>query len=312
MKKYRIVFLLALLCLYQTAKAQVTGEVNVLDRDMFYFHYTPPNVISDDFEYQRFSGKLSLPPIRIGQLSLFNTFGLDVHRFNYKDDSIGESSSALDQFYNINYSLVAAYRLSDKWSINAIVSPFITSNLEEDLSSDDVGINGNLFAEYTLMRRRGGYFKFGAGVTYVTFNGTPQLVPLTHIKARLNEQWSFVLGIPNTYVKWDINNKHSIKVLADLNDFSANLSGPTAVSQLDQADRAVFTVVSAGAEYNYWVTPSVGILFRVTQAVWNDYELRDADDQSLHDFDADFKQPFVSIGIKFNPIRKIQNSLRPF
>lgn len=312
MKKYIIIFLMAFLCQY--ANAQVIGEVNVLDRDIFYLQYTPPNVISEDFTYQRWSTKLSIPPIRFNKLSLFNTVGMDVHQFAYsndKNDSLAKRIGGTDNFYNINYSLFINYKLSEKWSLNALATPFLLSNFEGKLTSKDFNFNGNLYAERTFFRKRGGYFQVGLGVGQMTLNGNTQVTPIAHIKARLNESWSFVVGLPNTYVKWDLNQKHSLKALMDINDFSANLSGNNLLVNSEAIDNAVFTTVAAGLEYNYWIKPTIGVMLRATQPIWSDYTIKDSSGQGFYNFDTSFEQPFISVGIKFNPIRNLQNNLFP-
>jgi len=309
MKNYIMLFLLGPLCL--KISAQVQGEVNVIDRDAFYVHYTPPNLTTDDFTYQRISGKFSMPLIMSDKFSAFNTIGADLHIFDYDDNGVGENSTGLDRFYNINYSLLLRYKFSDKWSLNALALPFLLSNLEESIEGDDFNVNGTVFLERTFLRKRGGYLQLGFGVGYFTLNGTTAVSPNIQLKARFNERWSAMLGLPNTYVKWDINEKHSLKMLGDINDFSANLNGGSTFDTVVNADRAVFTVLSAGLEYNYWITDSLGIMFRATQAVWDNYELRNSDDDSIYEFDTSFGQPFISVGIKFNPIRAIQNSLNP-
>lgn len=312
MKKYIIVFLMAFLCQYTTA--QVIGEVNVLDRDLFYLQYTPPNVISNDFSYQKWSTKLNIPPIRLNKLSIFNTIGLDLHRFDYNNSNkrdLRNSSDKIDLFYNINYSLFMNYRFSKKWSLNGLVASFISSNLEGKFSTDDLNFNGYIYLEHTFFRKKGGYWQLALGVAQMTLNGNTQFTPIAHIKARLNKKWSFVIGLPNTYIKWDIHEKHSIKALMDLNDFSANLSEANPFLGHLKSDKAVFTLVAVGLEYNYWIKPYLGIMFRTTQIIWSDYEIRDHEGRSSFNFDTSFKQPFISIGIKFNPIRNLQNSLNP-
>ena len=102
-----------------------------------------------------------------------------------------------------------------------------------------------------------------------------------------------------------------MKLLGDLNDFSANLSGDNNVLNNTNIDRAVFTTISGGLEYNYWVTPSVGIMLKGTYPIWGDYELRDNNDDTILNLNTSFKQPFIGVGIKFNPIRNLQNALNP-
>lgn len=301
-----LVIILAVFC--QITTAQITGEVNVLDRDIFYINYSP-SLSVNDCDYQRFSAKLGLSPIRIRKLSFYNTIGGDMHSFDYKNAESLVDASNLERFYNINYSLFSNYKLSNKWSLNALSNFFINSNLEDKLSGNDFNINGNIYAERTFFRKKGGYFLVGLGTAYMTLNGSTKLAPMVHVKARLNEHWSFVAGLPNTYVKWDINKKHSLKILGEINDFSANTNS---LAGLTNVDKAVFTVVSAGLEYNYWVSSSLGVMLRANYPVWDSYELRNSDNDAIYTFDSDFTPPIISIGIKFNPLRKLQNGLKPF
>ncbi|MEM9327340.1 MAG: hypothetical protein AAGA85_16860 [Bacteroidota bacterium] len=291
--------------------SQVIGDLNVLDRDLAYFNYIPPNASTHDFDYQRVSGKISLPPIRTGKLSVYTMLGLDVHRFAYHLDTLDHSLSELEQFNNVNFSAFFQYKISDRWSVNGLAAPYLLSNFAERLSSDDLDFNGYVFLERTFVRKKGGYLLLDVGAGYLTLNGTTRINPIINLKGRWNKEWSFVLGLPNTYLKWDFHPNHSIKVLGDINDFSAHLSGSSSFGDVTNADRAVFTTIAAGLEYNYWVVPSLGFMFRATQPVWGDYELRDSDNDALLGFSSDFDQPFITVGIKFNPIRQLQNALDP-
>ncbi len=301
-----LIILLAALC--QMTSAQITGEVNVLDRDVFYVNYTP-SLSTNDFEYQRFSSKLGIPPIHIKKLSLYNTVGIDMHNFNYQNNLSLIPTSNLERFYNINHSLFSNYKFSNKWSLNALSNLFINSNLEDELSGDDFNFNGTIYVERTFLRKNGSYFLVGLGAAYMTLNGNTNLTPMIHVKARLDEHWSFVVGLPNTYIKWDINKSHSLKVLGELNDFSANINS---IPELNNADKAVFTTASVGLEYNYWIGASLGVMLRGHYPVWDNYELRNSNNDAIYKFDSGFNQPIISIGIKFNPLRNLQNGLNPF
>lgn len=303
MKKY--IILIIAIGVYLNSYTQIIGEVNVLDRDVFYLDYTIPTSIDNDISYQKWSTKFGIPPIRFKKLIIVNGFGLDLHKFNYENNY----TASLDNFYNINYSLIAMYKFSGKWAVIASVSPILLSNLESNLSSDDFLLNGRIVAERTFLRKNKGYFRAALGLGYLTLNGTTQFKPIASIKSRLNEKWSFVLGIPNTYVKYDINKKHTLKALLDLNDFSANVNDITITNEV--YSKAVFTVTSVGLEYNYWFKEPFGIMLRVTQAVYDSYELRNNDNNGIYDFNINPEQPFITVGIKFNPIREIQQKLKP-
>lgn len=303
MKKYISIGLMALLC--QIVNAQVTGEVNVLDRDVFYIQHLAKSEVAEHINYQKWSGKFSLPPIRIKKVSMYNTFGLDAHQFNFDKAFTTYNPEQLERFYNVNYNVFMNYKISETWSLNGLIMPYVLTRSDANLEFDDFNMNGNVYIEHTFLKENGGYIQVGLGVGYMTLNGVTQLTPISQIKARLNKKWSFVLGLPNTYIKWDINKKHTLKLLGDLNDLKVNLSDNNAL-----VDRLVFTTISPGLEYNYWVSPSFGILLKGTYPIWSNYELRDSDNEPTFDFDPSSTLPLLSVGVKFNPIRNIQNKLR--
>ncbi|MEO1484410.1 MAG: DUF6268 family outer membrane beta-barrel protein [Bacteroidota bacterium] len=294
----------------QWANAQVTGEVNVMDNDFFYIQYLQQNEFLEGVKYQKGTARFSFPMLRREKFSVFSSLGFDSHDFNFEDTQTLGSTNDLERFYNANISTVLQYKLSDKWSINAVLSPFLISNFEGGISSDNFNFNGNAFVERTFIRKNGGYYLLGFGIGYMTLNGTTQVTPITQLKARLNEKWSFVLGLPNAYLKWDFHEKNSLKLLGDLNDFTAKLNTDSGLLNDGATEELVFTTISGGIEYNFWFTDSFGLMVKGTYPVWGNYELRDGDGNMTVDFDADFNQPFFSLGIKFNPIRKLQNSLR--
>jgi len=306
-------FIFCMVVLFSTNRsfAQIIGEVNVLDRDAFYIQYSPSNTISKLMNYQRWSSKLSIPPVKINKLHLYNGVGVDIHQFKNAREDLDINFDELNRFYHVNYNVLAAYKFSDKWALNIIVSPFLRSNLSGDLSIDDFKCNGNVFIEKIVLRNNGGYYKIGLGMGYLTMNGKTQFVQIAHLKARLNKKWSFVLGIPNTYVKLDINERQMVKALVNLNDFTANTTGKVFENQNAKAFNTVFTTASIGLEYNYWLSSSFGFMIGLSQAVYSSFELRNTENELVYEFGLDKNNPIMNIGFKFNPIRNIQNKLYP-
>lgn len=305
-----IIVLLVLVTSLRFTNAQVTGEVNVLDNDVFYIQYLQQNEFLEGVKYQKGSARFSFPFIRKERFSVFSSIGFDTHDFNFENIQELGNTDGLERFYNANLSNLLQFKLSEKWSLNAVLSPFLISNFEDGVSSDNFNFNGNFFAERTFLRKNGGYFQLGIGVGYMTLNGTTQVTPITQLKARLNEKWSFVVGLPNAYLKWDFHEKHSLKLLGDLNDFTSKLDEESFGLPEGDADELVFTTISGGIEYNYWFTKAFGLMVKGTYPVWGNYEIRDIDGNTSIDFDAEFDQPFISVGLKFNPRRQLQNSLR--
>lgn len=279
---------------------QVTGDVFVVsrDRDIFYTHYTPDINENSLFDYQRLSSKLGVPSIIFNKLAFYNTIGIDYHSIEYgvnKPLFLREN----EHYYNVNYSLLAKHRITRNWSVNALIMPHLIGNFNEEIKSDDFKINGILFAEKRFnTKNKNTYYILSFGVGYLTLSGETMVNPVINIMGSINNKLSFAVGLPNTYVKYDFNNTHSVKLLGDLNDFTARVNQSNGTN----VKKSVFTTVSVGIEYNYWLTKSIGIMVRGTRSVFEKYEFKDAEDEYLFGFDVPSKS-YVSIGVKINPFK---------
>ncbi|WP_299162001.1 DUF6268 family outer membrane beta-barrel protein [uncultured Tenacibaculum sp.] len=286
------------------AYGQVTGDVFVLDkdRDMFYLHYTPEIQDNSLYDYQRISAKLGLPPITFNRIALYNTVGTDYHSISYKDNKLPLLREK-EKYYNVNYSLLAQYRISRNWSLNALFMPHVIGNFNEKVTSSDLNINGILFAEKRFTSKNAkNYYILSFGVGYLTLSGKTMVNPIVNFMGSINNKITFAVGLPNTYIKYNFNKRHAIKLLGDLNDFTVDINKPLVQNQPNSAaiDRSVFTTVTVGAEYNYWVSKSIGLMIRATHSVYEKYDFEDINEKVIYGYDTQLRGYF-SAGIKIKP-----------
>ncbi len=283
----------------------MNGQVNLQeDRDVFSVYYTPELKGDALFKYQKGGVSLSLPPIALNRLSFFSSIKLEYHQFSYQKEAI-VFSEEMEKFYSIQYSLLAKYQLSKNWSLNGVAMPRLVSNFTGETTMDNLQMNGVAFVEKKFNTKNPNrYFQITAGVGYLTLAGRTTMNPVVNFMGKLNEHVSFVVGIPNTYIKYNFNKKHSLRVLGTLNDFMAHINTPlyVDVAKTKKVDTAIFTEASVGVEYNYWLTKSIGILLRGTHTVFSEFKLEDAHEQRLFDFNSTLKA-YVTLGVKFNPFR---------
>lgn len=295
-----------ILCLFVAKTfAQVTGEVFMVDkdRDLFYVHYTPELGTSDSFDYQKVSSKLNFPVIR-KRLSIFNTIGVDYHSFSFENSNRPPILSTNEEYFHINYSILANYKISQNWSLNALVMPYINGSFHNKLTSKDIHFNGMLFAEKRfLSRSTKNTYILSFGIGYLTMSGEKRVNPVVNFRGTIGNQLTFALGLPNTYVKYDFNKKHSIKILGDLNDFTLQLDNRRNENEYANLSQSVFTTVSAGLEYNFWITKSIGLLCRGTHSIFEKYEFQDHDKKVLYDVKPPLRA-YISVGLKVNPFRR--------
>lgn len=301
-KKIVIVALFLICKIY----GQVTGDVFVLneDRDLFYLHYTPEIQDNSSYDYQRISTKLGIAPITFNKLAIYNTIGMDYHSITYKDNKLPFLRDK-EKYYNVNYSLLAQYRISRNWSVNALFMPHVVANFNEKMTTDDLNINGILFAEKRFSSKRSNnYYVLTFGVGYLTLSGKTTINPVVNFMGNINNKITFVIGLPNTYVKYNFNKKHALKVLGDLNDFTVSVNKPLLENQprLKIVDRSVFTTVSVGLEYNYWLTKNIGLMVRGSHSVYEKYGFEDVDENEIYEYNTSLRT-YLSVGIKINPFR---------
>lgn len=300
MNKKRILLVAIILLVYN-----MNGQVNLQeDRDVFSMYYTPGLKEDALFSYQNSGVNLSLPPIALNRLSFYSTLKLEYHQFSYQKEA-ATFSEEMEKFYSIQYSLLAKYQLSKNWSLNAVVMPRLVSNFTGGINMDNIQMNGVAFVEKKFNTKNiNRYFYVTAGVGYLTLAGRTTINPVVNLVGKINEHVSFVIGIPNTYVKYNFNKKHSLRVLGSLNDFMAYINTPlyVDVAKTKKVDTAIFTEASVGLEYNYWITKSIGFLLRGTHTMFSEFKLEDVHEHSLFDFNSGLK-PYITFGIKLNPFR---------
>ncbi len=293
-----LIFIFSFTFTFYNVSAQVKGEVFSVDRNVFYMNYTPVVVQDELYDYKYASVRLGLPPIRSNKVTLYSTIGADYHHFNYQNSQF---SKHIETFYNFNLSILLRYRISEKFTINALAMPHSLSNFKSNLEADDLRLNGILFAEKVFKKSKSSnFFSVSFGVGYLTLAGETRINPVVNLMARVNDKLSFVLGMPNTYVQYDFTNKHSLRILGDLNDFSANISVPfySSGDTINKVKRAVSTRVSAGVEYNYWLSNNWGMMLKGVYSVYDQYELWDANDNTIYEFNSELK-PYITLGVKY-------------
>jgi hypothetical protein len=283
----------------------MNGQVNLKeDRNVFSVYYTPELESDALFSYQKGGVRFSLPPVALNRLTFYSIIGLDYHQFSYKNEA-DVFSKEMEKFYNIQFNVLTKYQLSKNWSLNAVAMPRVVSNFTDGINSNNVNINGVFFVEKKFNSKKPErYFHLTVGAGYLTLAGKTTINPVINFIGKVNEHVSFVIGIPNTYVKYDFNKRHSLRVLGELNDFTSHINKIIFVdaAKNQKVDSVIFTEASVGLEYNYWLTKSLGILFRGTHTVFSEYKFEDVKEHTLFDFNSTLK-PYVSFGIKFNPFR---------
>ena len=107
--------------------------------------------------------------------------------------------------------------------LNSNLIPDHSSNFEGSVSNEDFILGFTAVAKKTWAKRnKTSILTFGVdyGITY----GKPQFFPLISFQNRINEKWSYDIGVPRTRVNFDIDNRHKLTFMASYNGIYANNS----------------------------------------------------------------------------------------
>jgi hypothetical protein len=257
--------------------------------------YTLAPLSEDGVDFSKASAKLRLPT-QLKKGLLLNSFGVDYYKLNYSN-SFDIQTNELEKLYAINYSIGYVRPLTAKWILMGQVGTSLSSNFTSSISSDDFTFRGGI-----VVIKRGGTLEAPSrlvlGLNYSTITGAPRVIPVISYTKKVNDTFSYGIGFPNTYAKYDFNDKHSLKSLIWINGFYSNLGNPILVDADIEAEKASYRAVSFGLEYNYLLNSNISLILKGGYSVSNEYHLLDTNNNEVYDFDTT-PEPYFSVGLKY-------------
>ncbi len=266
-----------------------------IEPNPFSFEYTMAPEGDDEIEFYRTLVNVAIP-IKLKKGMLMNAVGFNYFQLNHNGANF--STTDLSKIYGLNYTLMYMRPLSEKWSFMLRAGTAMVSNLTASVQSDDFLFNAGL-----SFRKTGGSpespYQFTFGVGYVPVFGEPRILPIINYTKKFNKKYTLSIGFPNTYLAYNMSEKSVLKTALWLNSFYANLSEDVIIPGTRRAEKSVFISAGLGLEYNYSMDKNWAIFVKGGYSFYNEYELLDADNNTLYDFEATAK-PYFSTGIQLN------------
>lgn len=282
----------------------VTKSYSQIDPSPFSLDYTLAPLGDDDFDFYKTSINFKVP-IKLKKGILVNSVKADFFELQYHNNH-SFTTDDLNNFYNFNYGLMYSYPINKKWNISAKAGISAVSNFTSGLNSDDLLFNSGVF-----MAKKGGTIKNPSllmfGVGYTAISGKPRVLPFINYTKKVSPKFSFGVGFPNLFARYRMDDKNSLKTSLSMDGFYSNLSNSVAVDAFNEAEKALFRTVMLDVEYQYWMSDFWAITFKTGYSVYSIYELEDANNNTVYEFDATSK-PYFSTGIKFNLSKKINKN----
>ena len=153
--------------------------------------------------------------------------------YQYFDFSFNESTNIVDlstfeNMHTVNARIFYRRPLKNNWGVLISGGTALASNFGNGISSEDFVFNAIVgFTKRWGNQMRNSNLLIGA--FYGTQFGEPTVFPAISFNQKLNEHWSYSLGIPVTGITYKINEKHRIALLASPQGIFGNNSNEIAV-----------------------------------------------------------------------------------
>lgn len=239
-------FVFVLISAVNTANAQLTDLARVE------YSYIPKNNSEDSFDRFRF---LLNYPIKMSE-DAYLLIGGEYSRITLNlEDSYPFPTSNLRRLHVLDFNLGYTFKMSENWRFGAKITPRLASTLRHKISGDDIFLNGGVYAinDRTKDKTASKPYRLVLGLTYNTTTGIPLPLPFVSYFRRVNEKWSYNLGVPKTNVKYYINENNIIQTFVGIDGYFANTQERFSIDGKD-ADSVSLSLILAGIGYEYCFT----------------------------------------------------------
>lgn len=274
--------------------------------DLARVEYTYFPQSNSDNSFRRFRTFINYP-IKLNDKGAYLLPGVEYRNVNFiYQDSENFSTLDLDRFQSFTGKLGYTFKLSETWRFGAEAGLMLASNFSTgEIMNDDFIYTGALY----FMKSKDGEevakpWRLILGLSYSTTRGFPFPLPVVNYYQKLNEKWSYMVGIPKANLKYAFNDRNSIQSFVTLDGFFANIqenfsATPLHQSQSNAVDSMSMTVVLGGLGYEYKFTEHLSIYLYGGYTLINDIRLRDDNLDDVYTIN-DANTFYTRGGLKFN------------
>jgi len=232
------------LCLFFTV------QLSSQSPDIFRVEYTLMPKNKADVEFTRFK-LLTNVPIKIREVDNIIIGG----EYNYLSQEFGENDlvamGGVKGLHVADFNLAYVYRYNEDWRFIGVATPRLSSSLTNRLVRGDISANVTVGA----FKNKQNIDKPIRLVFGITYNSTVALripLPIIYFEKRFHPNWSYVVGVPKTGLKYHLEERHMIQTEFILDGYYVNLHNnivlpDSGIASSISSSAALFTL---GYQYN--------------------------------------------------------------
>ena len=216
-------------------------------------------------------------PIEVKNNAYF-IIGAEYNRiFLNLEDDYPFDTSTLNKIHVIDLNIGYTFKWNEKWRFGIKFNPRIASTLSKSLTSEDYFMNGGVFFINNRMKEENlkRPYRLILGLTYNATTGLPFPLPFVSYYREINENWSFIAGVPKSNLKYIINEKNNVQTFVGLDGYLAHLQEPSVING-QNVDNISLSVAIGGFGYEYCFTKHLvaymytGYTFRLNNVLRNE------------------------------------------
>ncbi len=287
-------FKIVLLILFSISINQVNAQLTDLAR--LEYSYIPKSNSEDSFDRVRL---LLNYPIKTKE-DCYIIIGADYSRIALNlEDNYPFPANNLKRLHVLDFNIGYTFKISENWRLGAKLTPRLASTLRREITSQDLFINGGVYAinDKTKDQNINKPYRLVLGLTYNTTTGIPLPLPFVSYYRRVNQNWSYNLGVPKTNVKYFFNEKNIIQTFVGIDGYFANAQDSINING-KLAESVSLSVILAGIGYEFCFTDNLIWYTYTGYTIRMNNRLRDQNRDEVYKLD-NVNAFYLRTGIKF-------------
>ncbi|PKV50200.1 hypothetical protein ATE84_2252 [Aquimarina sp. MAR_2010_214] len=295
---YKFILFLTMLIYTTTIQAQVS--------DLARLEYTYFPQRNSDNSFRRLRAFIKYP-IKLNDQGSYLVPGIEYRNVNfiYRDDTNFDTND-LERFSSFEGNLAYTFKLKNDWRFALEVGAIVASNFEMNrIDTEDVLFTGSIYfvknkKEDPLVDKP---WRLILGMRFSTTAGRPFPLPFINYYRNFRPNWSFVLGVPKSNIKYCFKEKNFIQGFITLDGFFANIQNnrsfiDIATSEEKIANNISMTIVLSGLGYERYLTDHLALYAYTGFTIINNIRLRNDNQEDILTIN-DQNSLYLRAGLKF-------------
>ena len=203
--------------------------------------------------------------------------GAEYNRLAYHlEKELPFSDVGLKQFHVIDFNLAYVWKFNSNWRFIGVVTPRLASTLTNPLENGDFSIN----ATVGFLKEKKKIDKPIIFVLGISYNSTVALripLPFVYYEKRFRPNWSFVVGLPKTGLKYYLRERHQFQTEFIFDGYYVNLQNNIVLPNTVSASSVSSSAALVTLGYQYKLAKSTFLYAYAGHTLFQSGVLRDSD-----------------------------------